>query len=273
MTTPAIKPVGASALKSFFGRDAIKNKFSDMMGKKATSFITTTLQLCTGDDRLVNATPASVYGAVMTAATLDLPINPNLGFAYIIAYSQKIKGSNPAIYETVAQFQLGYKGFVQLAQRSGQVKTISATPIYKGQIVSENPLTGYQFDFSVKESDEIIGYAAYIALLNGFEKTSYMSVKDLDIHARKYSQSFKNGFGIWKDNFEAMAMKTVIKLLLSKYAPLSVDMQKGIEMDQAVIDDTDGFNYVDNEEEIQEAVDVTAKKNALKEKKNKIELP
>jgi len=271
MTTPAVLPVGSAALKSYFGKDAIKAKFNDIMGKRATSFITTTLQLCNGDDRLVNATPASVYGAVMTAATLDLPINPNLGFAYIIAYNQKNKETNK--FETVAQFQLGYKGFVQLAQRSGQVKTISATPIYKGQIVSENPLTGYQFDFSVKESDEVIGYAAYIALLNGFEKTSYMSVKDLDIHARKYSQSFKNGFGIWKDNFEAMAMKTVIKLLLSKYAPLSVDMQKGIELDQAVIDDTDGFNYVDNEEEIQEAVDVTAKKNALKEKKNKIELP
>jgi recombination protein RecT len=131
--------------------------------------------------------------------------------------------------------------------RSGQFKTISATPIYENQLISENPLTGFVFDFS-KKGNLVIGYAAYFSLINGFEKTLYMTVEDIKSHGTQYSQTFKKGFGLWNDNFEAMATKTVLKLLLSKYAPLSIEMQKAHIADQSIIRnvDTMEIEYGDN---------------------------
>jgi recombination protein RecT len=231
-------------VKSFFENDNVKKKFADLLGKKAQGFITSVLQVVNSNDLLAKATPESVYNAAATAATLDLPINNNLGFAYILPYNQKQKDGS---YKSVAQFQLGYKGFIQLAQRSGQFKTISATPIYEGQLVGENPLTGFEFDFKTKKSDVVIGYAAYFALLNGFEKTLYMPVENIRAHSIKYSQTAKKGFGLWKDSFDEMAVKTVLKLLLAKFAPLSIEMQKAVVYDQAVIDDNGDATYIDHE--------------------------
>ncbi len=202
--------------------------------------MTSVLQIAAQNSLLAKADPVSIYQAAAVAATLDLPLNQNLGFAYIVPYNDKNKGQ-------VAQFQLGYKGFIQLAQRSGQFKSIYAAPIYEGQIVNENPLDGYEFDFAVKGT-VLVGYAARFKLINGYEATLYMSIDQLKKHGTQYSQTFKKGFGLWKDNFDAMASKTVIKLLLSKFAPLSVEMQKAIVSDQAIIHDagTDDVTYVDN---------------------------
>lgn len=233
----------SNLIKNYFTQDAAQNKFKELLGSRASSFATSVLQVVASNKQLANADPQSVFNAACMAATLDLPINANLGFAYILPYNDRERGQ-------VAQFQLGYKGFIQLAQRSGQFKTIAATPIYKGQLVSENPLTGYTFDFTKKDSDEIIGFAGYFSLINGFEKTIYLTVAELEKHGLKYSQTFKKGFGLWKDNFEAMAQKTVIKLLLSKYAPLSIDMQRAVMTDQSVIknmdEDTVDVQYIDN---------------------------
>jgi recombination protein RecT len=238
--------VEAKTAKSLFNQDNVKQKFAELLGKKSQGFITSVLQCTAQNSLLAKADPNSILQAAMIAATLDLPINNNLGFAYIIPYNQKDENGN---WKTVAQFQLGYKAFIQLAQRSGQFKTISATPIYKGQLKSENPLTGYEFDFTVKATGDPIGYAAYFSLLNGFEKTLYMTVDELKKHGSSYSQTFKKGFGLWKDNFDAMAIKTVTKLLLSKFAPLSIEMQRGVISDQSVINDaeTEDITYVDHE--------------------------
>lgn len=227
--------------KSLFSQDNVKAKFEELLGKRANGFITSVLQTASSNELLKKADPHSIYHAAAVAATLDLPINNNLGFAYIVPYNDRKSG------KCVAQFQMGYKGFIQLAQRSGQFKTISAAPIYKGQLISENPLTGFEFDFSKKESDEIIGYAAYFHLLNGFEKTLYMTKEELHKHGTKFSQTFRKGFGIWKDDFDSMAQKTVIKLLLSKFAPLSIEMQRAVTTDQAVVinSDTEEIEYVD----------------------------
>jgi len=233
--------------KALFERDDVKRKFQEMLGKKSTSFITSVLQIVASNELLKNAEPNSIYQAASVAATLDLPLNNNLGFAYIVPYNQKQKDGT---YKQVAQFQLGYKGFIQLAQRSGQFKTISASPIYEGQISENNPLTGIVFDFKTKKSDTIIGYASYFKLLNGFESTYYMSLEDVKKHGKKFSQTFKKGFGLWNDDFDSMAIKTVIKLLLSKYAPLSVDMQRAVISDQAIINDANTLDvsYSDNTE-------------------------
>lgn len=233
-------------VKSLFERDDVKNKFSEMLGKRATSFMTSVMQITAQNQLLAEADPISIYQAAAVAATLDLPLNNNLGFAYIVPYKDSKRGQ-------VAQFQMGYKGFIQLAQRSGQFKTIAAAPIYEGQIISSDPLSGYQFDFT-KKGSEIIGYAARFTLLNGFEATLFMTNEELKEHGVRYSQAFKKGFGLWKDNFDAMATKTVLKLLLSKYAPLSVDMQKAVIMDQAVVNNYETVDavHIDQQEELPE---------------------
>lgn len=233
-------------VKSLFEREDVKNKFSEMLGKRATSFMTSVLQITAQNQLLAEADPISIYQAAAVAATLDLPLNNNLGFAYIVPYKDSKRGQ-------VAQFQMGYKGFIQLAQRSGQFKTIAAAPIYEGQIISSDPLSGYQFDFT-KKGSEIIGYAARFTLLNGFEATLFMTNEELKEHGVRYSQAFKKGFGLWKDNFDAMATKTVLKLLLSKYAPLSVDMQKAVIMDQAVVNNYETVDavHIDQQEELPE---------------------
>jgi recombination protein RecT len=237
--------------KDFFSREDIRKKFESLLGQKAQGFITSVLQVVNGNNLLKNADPMSVYNAASVAAILDLPINQNLGFAYIVPYNESYRDEQGNWKKRqVAQFQMGYKGFIQLAQRSGQFKTISAAPIYEGQLVESNPLTGFVFDFTKKTSDKVIGYAGYFQLLNGFEKTVYATVDELKAHGKKYSQTFKTDKGIWVDNFDAMATKTVIKLMLSKFAPLSIEMQKAITLDQGVIKDETGddVQYIDHEE-------------------------
>lgn len=238
----AIQKQEKNPVKSLFERPEVQNKFKELMGKRATSFITSVLQIVTSNKLLLNADPTSIYQAAALAATLDLPLNNNLGFCYIVPYRDKDKGQ-------VAQFQLGYKGFIQLAQRSGQFKSLYSTPIHEGEIIEANPLDGYKFDFTKKTSDIIIGYAARFTLLNGYEATLFMSVDQIKKHGTQYSQSFKKGFGLWKDNFDAMASKTVLKLLLSKFAPLSVDMQKAVIADQSEIKDLETMDvtYIDND--------------------------
>jgi recombination protein RecT len=246
--------------KSFFEKDNVKQKFAEILGKKSTAFITSVMQIASQNEMLSKADPISIYNSAILSATLDLPLNNNLGFAYIIPFNNRQPDGSTKV---VAQFQIGYKGFIQLAQRSGLFKTISSTPIYEGQIKNHNPLTGIEFDFTVK-SDKVIGYASYFALLNGFEKTLYLTVEELKKHGAKFSKTFNNRNGLWNSDFDSMATKTVIKLLLSKYAPLSIEMRKAITTDQAVINDEDAIDitYVDNEQEILDHEKVSERKEA-----------
>lgn len=235
---------------SLLNEDQVKSKFKEILGNKAQGFITSVLSAVQSSDKLKKATPESVYMAAMMAAALDLPVNQNLGFAYIIPYNSKIKDKDgKEVWVQVAQFQIGYKGFIQLAQRSGQYKTISVAEIYEGQLVSQDPLRGFEFDWKAKKSDKIIGFAGFFALVNGFEKTLYMTVEELQAHGKTYSKTYSDSGSRWKTDFETMAKKTVIKLLISKYGPLSVDtvMQKAIASDQSIINDAETMDvtYVD----------------------------
>lgn len=238
----------ANPVKELFARPEVQNKFKELLGKRSASFCTSVLQIVASNDMLRNADANSVYQSAAVAATLDLPLNNNLGFAYIVPYKTKQADGS---YKVVAQFQMGYKGFIQLAQRSGQFKSIYAAPIFEGQISSENPLDGYEFDFSQKKSEKVVGYAAKFKLINGFEAVWYMTVEQVKQHGVKYSKTFKNG--LWQTDFDSMAQKTVIKLLLSKFAPLSVEMQKAVISDQALIQDAekDEVLYIDNGEGIE----------------------
>lgn len=231
-------------IKEFLNKGIAEKKLQELLGKNSAAFATSILQIVNSNELLKKAHPMSIFNAACMAASLNLPINANLGFAYIVPYNNKKTGI------TEAQFQLGYKGFIQLAQRSGQFKIISASEVKEGQLVSEDPLKGYVFNWSIK-SERNIGYVAYFQLLNGFEAYLYMSIEQVKEHAKKYSQSFKKGYGIWVDNFDAMAKKTVIKLLLAQKAPMSIDMQQAVLADQSVIKDAkDGqFEYIDTDDE------------------------
>lgn len=241
--------------KELFQRDDIKKKFQELLGKRAPQFITSVLQIVSQNKSLANAEPMSIYQSAAVAATLDLPLNNNLGFAYIVPYKHSYKDEKGAWQsKQVAQFQIGYKGFKQLALRSGMFLTIHATDVREGEIKTRDRLSGHiEFIWIQSEVERlakpIIGYVSYFKLLNGFEQTFYMTIEALEAHGRKYSKSYENG--PWKDDKAGMCIKTVIKLNLSKNAPLSVEMQKAVIFDQALINDaeTTDVTYVDNEPE------------------------
>lgn len=221
----------------------IRKRTEELLGKRAGQFIASLTAMVNADNTLAQCEPTSLYMAAITAAALDLPINKNLAFAHIVPYKNNSAGV------TEAQFQLGWRGYVQLAQRSGQYKTISSAPVYEGQLAAEDPLLGNTYDWTQKDGDNIIGYVAMFRLMNGFEKDFYMSVDDIRKHADRYSKAYNHGkgFGPWKDNFDAMALKTVLKLLISRWGPMSVDMQKAVEVDSAVIKADGEPEYIDGE--------------------------
>jgi len=236
---------GIKSLSTFLNSDQIKNKFTEIMGKKGVGFISSVLSAVNSNSLLQNADQNSIYTAALMAATLDLPINQNLGLAYIIGYNTKQEDGS---YKVMAQFQIGYKGFKQLAMRSGQFKTLHETVVKEGEIINHDRLTGsmkfnWIQDSSERLSEKTIGYISYFELLNGFSSIFYMTKEEAENHGKKYSQNYKKyGTGLWKDEFDAMALKTVIKLNLSKNAPLSIEMQQAVLSDQGVIKSDDFLN-------------------------------
>lgn len=212
----------AKTLKGMLEMPAYKNKFNEMLGKKAAGFMSSIIAVANNNKLLAKAEPSTVIGAAAQAAMLDLPINQSLGFAYIVPY----KGA--------AQFQLGYKGYIQLAQRSGQYVDIGAKTVYEGELEYENRLLD-KFKFGERTSDKVIGYLAYFRLTNGFEKMLFMELDEMIAHAKKYSKSYSGGTEKWGlAEFDVMAEKTVLKRLLSKYGPLSIE---SIQMSQALSND------------------------------------
>lgn len=218
---------------------AIKKKIDELLGKRSSSFCSTLVQISRSSNMLAKADPNSVIGAAITAATLDLPINPNLGFAYVVPYGQE------------AQFQIGWKGLVQLALRSGKYEKMVPFKVNEEAFIYFNPLTeALEIDTSKldQEAENIVGYGFYFKLINGFEKTVYWTRERCEAHGKRYSQTFRRGFGVWADNFDAMALKTVIKNALGQFGILSVEMQNAIEQDQSVSHgvDNESIDYADN---------------------------
>lgn len=204
-----------ATIENWVESDNVKKKFQEVLDKGAGAFVTSLLSLVKSTPQLAAADPKTILSAAMTAATLKLPISPNLGFAYIIPYGKE------------AQFQMGYKGYIQLAMRTGQYKTINAAVVYEGQIEDIDFVTG-EIIRGKKKSDKVVGYVAYFELINGFSKTIYMTTEDMLRHAQTFSKSFSRSSSVWKTNFDAMGLKTVIKQLISKYGIMSIDMQSDL---------------------------------------------
>lgn len=214
----------ALTIQGLVAQDDIKARFEELLGKKAPGFISSLLAVVNNNKLLAKANPKTIVAAGAMAASLDLPINQNLGFAYIIPYGNE------------AQFQMGYKGYIQLAMRTGQYQTINAAEVYEGEIAKQNRFTG-EYEFGEKTSDKIVGYIAYFKLVNGFEKYLYMSIEEMQVHAKKFSKNYKGGTEKWGiTDFHSMAIKTVLKRLISKYGILSIEMQ-GQQMVDAITND------------------------------------
>ncbi|MED5589601.1 recombinase RecT [Bacillus subtilis] len=220
-----------TTMKGLLSSPAVMKRFEEVLGKRASQFTASILSLYNSENTLQKADPMSVISSAMVAATLDLPVDKNLGYAWIVPYKGR------------AQFQLGYKGYIQLALRTGQYKSINCIPVHEGELQKWNPLTEeIDIDFEKRESDSVIGYAAYFELLNGFRKTVYWTKAQVEKHKKKFS---KSDFG-WGKDWDAMALKTVLKSMLSKWGILSVEMQK------AVIEDNEERERIDITDEMSE---------------------
>lgn len=235
-------PEKALTLRQRIDAPEIRARFQEVLGKKAAAFVSSVISATKTNPALGKCQADSVISAAMVAATLDLPINPSLGFAHIVPYAN------------VAQFQMGWKGFNQLGLRSGQFARMNASPVFEGQLKKWDNITGdFEYDLTAKTGPKIVGYVSYFRLTNGYEHYFYMTTEEIRAHAARYSQAYKKGYGPWIDNFDSMALKTVHKLNLSKWAPMTSDMELALRIDQAVvkgidkpIEDAD-FEYPDGD--------------------------
>lgn len=234
-------------VKSLLTSQKTLNDLVAVMGEKAKSYLINASQIIMSNDRLMKCEPESIINALFVAASFDLPISPKLGFSYIMPYKHNDS--------YLAQYQLGYKGYIQLAIRSNMFISIGSSKFSKNQLIKYDPLKGSTIDFNITDSTNVndnktFGYVASFKLNNGFEKDLIMFISEIKSHAQKYSKSYDNKSSIWKDDFDGMALKTVLKLLLSKYAPLELStLHKAVEIDQSVILDKEAKSllYIDND--------------------------
>lgn len=224
----------------------------DVLGEKKEQFVSNVCALVNNDKTLQECQPLSVIYSAINATALNLPLDKSLGFAYVLPYKNNKLGI------TEAQFQMGAKGYIQLAQRSGQYKYLNCRDVREGEIIGEDFLTEEmtfrKLPDAVRQNAPIIGYVGFFELVNGFRKMRFWSVQELKDHASRYSQSYTSKVAWVRDNspwnthFDDMARKTVLKHLILKFGPMSVEMNKAIITDQSVVDKDGNARYVDNEQ-------------------------
>ena len=265
MTTAPQQNGGRITAKALLNAPAVKSKFEEVLKDKASGFVSSVLTLVNNDKYLANADPNTVMAGAMIAATLDLPLDKNLGYAYLVPFSGK------------ANFIIGYKGYIQLAQRSGKYKSLNVIPVYKGELVRWNRLTEeIEFDPSKKEDDTVIGYVGYFKLINGFEKTVYWSKEEVEVHRIRHNK-LKNPQelnGVWKTDYNTMACKTVLRNMLSKWGLLSIEMQKAEINDEKTVEvdvetgeiktaePVEETEYIDNEESAHQEMNLLSELDA-----------
>ena len=258
-------------MKSLTSNPKMIQRFNDVLGKKAPQFLASIVSAYSGNKELQKADQMSVMAAGMIAATLNLDINPSLGFAAIIPYKKNKKLSDGTWSNTVeAQFQIMTKGYVQLALRSGMYRNINATEIYEDEFRSEDIISGEVFIEPVADGDrahgrtsKVIGYVAYLEFLNGFRKTVFWRMEKITNHAKKFSKSwdekvqdFKKA-SAWNTNFERMCRKTVLKNTLSDWGLLSTQMKEAIVVDGGIKPDMDAeLEYAEDQPDIIQAPEI-----------------
>lgn len=252
-----VKTNQKQTFSAFLAQDAMKKKINEMVGgEKGQQFVTSIISAVSTNPQLAECDNASIVSAALLGQALNLSPSPQLGQFYLVPFNDSKRGCK------VAQFQIGYKGYIQLAIRSGQYKKLNVLAIKEGELVNYNPLDE---DIEVKliedeeerEKAATIGYYAMFEYLNGFRKTIYWSKQKMEAHALKYSMGYraKKGYTFWEKDFDGMAYKTMLRQLISKWGIMSIDltMQKALESDMAVINDNGTYDYVDNSEIVVEA--------------------
>lgn len=225
---------------------------TNVLGEKKQTFVSNMVALVSSNKALSECDPSTIMFSCLKATALSLPLDPSLGLAWVLPYKDNKNNT------TVATFQLGAKAYIQLALRTAQYRKINVRDVREGEIVGEDFVSGeMQFKKLEKDRDKapIVGYVAMFELINGFSKQLYMSVEELDAHAKRFSQTYRKGYGLWSDKEmrPAMMEKTILKRLLSKYGVLSVEMEQAIKSDSAVLGENDAVRYIDNE---QNAIDL-----------------
>lgn len=244
-TTLATRP---ESVKDFLALPSYKERFAEVLKGRAPQFMASIVAVSQLPG-LRDCEPRSIIGAAMTAATLDLAVNPTLGQAYVVAYNDGQNGK-------VAQFQIGYKGLIQLALRSGQYKRLNAGPVSDGAFKGFDLVGEPILDFTMMDPDaEVVGYFCAFETLNGFQKITYWTRKQVERHATRFSKAFQKGWsGPWKSDFDAMATKTVIKAALTKWGIMSIELQKAAVHDQGVQTDVDAdVKFVDQPDPAEES--------------------
>lgn len=266
------KPI--DMLKVMIDAPTVQAQFKNALGEHKDAFVASLIDLFTGDKALQRCEPKLIISEALRAATLRLPLNKALGFAYIVVYNNSVKNPDGS-WEKVATptFIPGYKGYIQLAMRTGQYRTINADYVYEGELRKVNKLSGEIAFDGEKKSDKIVGYFCYFELLNGFSKTLYVPLDEMAAYAKRYSPSIgknttveelmaKANDGVvskkvgWEGNFNDMALKTVIRRLLSKYGFLSVEMQNAISKDVDIDNSEADRNDMISEEANKKVIDI-----------------
>lgn len=248
------KPTG---IATYLKGDAVKANIAGVIGEKNTTrFISSVVSAVQANPNLARCTNQSILTVALQGEALQLPPSPQLGYYYFVGYKNKKQVDGKWVEVEEATFQMGWKGMLQLAIRSGQYRSIVVNEIKEGEI-DFNPITEEMVlhpikDPAVREAAATVGYYGAFELVTGFKKQMYVPVEAIEAHARRYSKSYRYDINsgkkssIWSTNFDAMARKTVLRQLLSKWGIMSVEMQQAYTVDQGVIDEDGTVRYVDN---------------------------
>lgn len=247
-------------LTAYLSQDAVKNQINNVIGgQNGQRFISSIVSAVNNNPQLSECTNQSILSGALLGESLNLSPSPQLGQYYLVPFNDKNQGK-------VAQFQLGYKGYIQLAIRSGQYKKLNVLAIKEGELVRFDPLNeeievNLIEDEEARENAETTGYYAFFEYVNGFRKAIYWSRAKMEAHALKYSAGYraKKGYTFWEKDFDGMAYKTMLRQLISKWGIMSIDMQTAIDADMSVINEDGTKEYVDNVPDVVETQEAEEK--------------
>ena len=261
------------SMATWLGTDAVKQQVQSVVGERESqSFISSVVSAVQTNPQLAECTNSSILSAALVGHSLKLPHSPQLGYYWMVPYDNTKKDSKgKEIKVKEAQFQLGWRGYVQLAMRTGEYQKIHVTEIKEGELKSYNPITDEfeltpEMDANKRSTLSTVGYYAFFILNNGSKKELYWSKEKMDAHAKKYSFAYRKGWesSNWKKDFDSMAFKTMIRQLLSKWGIMSTEMQTAYNSDYATIDENGQAHYLDNvPDEPYKAQDVYAKEEVI----------
>lgn len=241
------KPKFSVAIQSDIYKKLINNTLGDPA--RSTRFIANISSAVAVNKDLQECDAGTILSGALLGESLNLSPSPQLGHYYLVPFNNSKQGTK------VAQFQLGYKGYIQLALRSGYYKKINVLAIKKGELIKYDPLNeeievNLIEDDEKRETTETIGYYAMFEYLNGFRKAMYWSKRKMEKHARTYSKGYaaQKGYTFWEKDFDGMAYKTMLRQLISKWGIMSIDLQTAFERDMAQVNTDGSYEYVDNEE-------------------------